>query len=226
MRKILLALLLPLALVPLAAARGFEIDYFSPTGVTIGTSKGGDVFSITYGLWFDSHDFKEKEEEEQEYSHRMSYYSEKVEVEKTKSSTNVGPYIQFDWAILPFSIGGISAGFNVGAQLAALYSSEFGTEVAYAPMIGLQARYGAFDAILGWKGALYIVEAISTDVPIQIHHSFHLGLKYFVGKRGFTNDASSKGDSSSTGGANGGNGDSTGDTRILNGSHSYIRRVY
>lgn len=214
MKKILLLLFLSVALLSPLCARGFEVDYFSPNGFTLGTTQGGDTFSLAYGLWIDTHEFKYRE------SKRYGYASD--------TSKFLGPYIQFDWAILPFelNLGGrnVKFGGNLGFQYAVLYTSsdlKSHAEVAFAPMISLQARYEAFDVTLGWKGTHYIIEEYAENWGGDSHNSFQLGIRYTIGKRGWTRKTS---------GNSKGNGDNSdeivsGRTRILNGSHSYIRRM-
>ncbi|MBQ9281474.1 MAG: hypothetical protein IJ207_04665 [Treponema sp.] len=208
MKKTFFCFFLLISLFSHLFARGFEIDYFSPNGFTLGTNHGEDVFSLGYGLWVDTHEFKYRE------SDRYGYSSD--------TSKFIGPYIQLDWAILPFdlNVGGhnIKFGGNIGLQYGILYTSsdlKSHVEISYAPMISLQARYEAFDVTLGWKGTHYMIEEFAEDWDGDSHNSFQLGIRYTIGKRGWR--VKSKSDSNS-------NEIISGRTRILNGSRSQIRR--
>lgn len=181
-----------------AFASGLVVDYFSPAGITFGANSGGDIFSCAYGLWIDSHSF-DKITEHSDYVYTSSYsgYYDYYETTESSSSTNVGPYIQLDWSILPIKFNVASSemrlGVNIGTQLAILYSSEFSVDIAPAFLIGAQARYKKFDLTLGWKGTLYVQEVIRSlddydgdDDKVDgngFHNSFQLGFRYHFGNR-------------------------------------------
>ncbi len=176
-----------------AFAKGLVIDYFSPSGVTFGANFGGDVFSCAYGLWIDKHDLTKVTED---WNYSEYNYEERKE---TVSTTNVGPYIQLDWSILPIKFNVASnemrIGANIGAQMAILYNSEFDCDIASSFLLGVQARYKNFDLTLGWKETVYFQELIRSsddydDDPEEykvdgngIHNSFQMGFKYHFGNR-------------------------------------------
>lgn len=198
MKKIFLALCFSLFACG-AFAKGLVIDYFSPSGVTFGANFGGDIFSCAYGLWIDKHDLTKVTEQwnyNYEYEYSSGYYEETKE---TVSATNVGPYIQLDWSILPIKVNVASSemriGANIGAQMAILYNSEFDCDIASSFLLGVQARYKNFDLTLGWKETVYFQEVIRSSDDFEdnseeykvdgngIHNSFQMGFKYHFGNR-------------------------------------------
>lgn len=104
-------------------------------------------FSCAYGLLIDKHDLPKVAE----YWNYSGYNYE--ESKETVSTTNVGPYIQLDWSILPIKFNvapnEMRIGANIGAQMAILYNSEFDCDIASSFLLGVQARYKNFDLTLG-----------------------------------------------------------------------------
>lgn len=214
MKKIFLAFCL-LAFGSGLFALGLSTSYFSPSGATVGVANGGDVFSLGYGLWIDSHTFTSTHNNYYNNSYYGSYYSSSTTT--TESTFDFGPYVQLDWAILPikFNLGAnqMAIGINTGIQVAALYSSYYSFDIALAGLLNAQIRYKNFDVLLGYKPSLYFMEMMGEGM--SLHSSFQIGLRYYFGKRGFKKSSSSSPDSYNS------PSDNT-NTRVINGS-SIIR---
>ncbi len=163
-------------------ALGLSASYFSPSGATVGIANEGDVFSLGYGLWIDSHTFT---------STHDNYYNSTTTT--TEYTFDFGPYVQLNWSILPikFNLGAnqMAIGINTGIQVAALYSSYYTFDIALAGLLNAQIRYKNFDLLLGYKPSLYFTEMINEGM--SLHSSFQIGLRYYFGKRGFKKSSSS-----------------------------------
>lgn len=191
MKKIFLAICFSLCACG-AFAKGLVIDYFSPSGVTFGANIGGDIFSCAYGVWLDTHGLKINNE----YNDYGSSYSSYETTTKVSSTTNIGPYIQVDWSILPIKFNIASSqmriGANIGAQVAILYSTALDFDIAAGFLLGVQGRYKNFDLTLGWKGTLYCFEIGYSEC---FYNSCQIGFRYHFGNRN-TQKSSSVGSSS------------------------------
>lgn len=178
MKKIFLAICFSLCACG-AFAKGLVFDYFSPSGVTFGANIGGDIFSCAYGVWLDTHDLKINH-----YSSSYGSYSSYETTTEASSTTNVGPYIQVDWSILPIKFNIASSqmriGANIGAQVAILYSTALNFDIATGFLLGVQGRYKNFDLTLGWKGTLYWNEMIYSEC---FYNSCQMGFRYHFGNR-------------------------------------------
>ena len=229
MKKIFLSFLLFLLMIP-AFSLGFEFDFFSGTGFTAGFTTASEVFNRSWGIWFDSRDV----EYEYEYkSDNGSYYSTTKKATYSDTRKTVGPYMQFDWSILPFDIAGIAkCGFNVGFKVAAGYVSsekdivDAPFDMIWAPMISAMGRWRDLDITLGWKGAFHLADyAVGNkrddDDELQKGgwvNSFQIGVKYVLGGRHSSSDSSSESSADSSSAKSGSQDTYNRETSIISGS--------
>lgn len=228
MKKIFLSFLLFLLMIP-AFSLGFEFDFFSGTGFTAGFTTASEVFNRSWGIWFDSRDV------EYEYEGYNSTTKRSTIKKATYSDTRktVGPYMQFDWSILPFDIAGIAkCGFNVGFKVAAGYvSSEKDIDDApfdmiWAPMISAMGRWRDLDITLGWQGAFHLADILAgnkrdDDDKLQkggFVSSFQIGVKYVLGGRHSSSDSSSESSADSSSAKSGSQDTYNRGTSIISGS--------
>ena len=219
MKKAFLSFFLLLLMIP-AFSLGFEFDFFTGTGFTAGFTSKGDVFNRSWGIWFDSRDV--------EYSYKKtSGYNTYSGTYKDTRKT-VGPYMQFDWTLLPFNIAGIAKlGFNLGFKTAIGYVSSKNEQVdmpfdmILAPMISAVGRWNNLDVTLGWQGALHLAEffkgnRVNEDDELKKGgwvNSFQIGVKYVIGGRHSSSSNGTTEHSEGTGSQSIG-----GRTTIINGS--------
>ncbi len=228
MKKIFLSFLLFLLMIP-AFSLGFEFDFFSGTGFTAGFTTASEVFNRSWGIWFDSRDV------EYEYEGYNSTTKRSTIKKATYSDTRktVGPYMQFDWSILPFDIAGIAkCGFNVGFKVAAGYVSsekdivDAPFDMIWAPMISAMGRWRDLDITLGWQGALHLADYVAgnkrdDDDKLQrgvFLSSFQIGVKYVLGGRHSSSDSSSESSADSSSAKSGSQDTYNRGTSIISGS--------
>ena len=223
MKKIFLSFLLFLLMIP-AFSLGFEFDFFSGTGFTAGFTTASEVFNRSWGIWFDSRDV------EYEYE---GYNSTIKKATYSDTRKTVGPYMQFDWSILPFDIAGIAkCGFNVGFKVAAGYVSsekdivDAPFDMIWAPMISAMGRWRDLDITLGWQGALHLADYVAgnkrdDDDKLQrgvFLSSFQIGVKYVLGGRHSSSDSSSESSADSSSAKSGSQDTYNRGTSIISGS--------
>lgn len=229
MKKIFLSFLLFLLMIP-AFSLGFEFDFFSGTGFTAGFTTASEVFNRSWGIWFDSRDV----EYEYDYkSYNSSYSSTTKKATYSDTRKTVGPYMQFDWSILPFDIAGIAkCGFNVGFKVATGYVSsekdivDASFDMIWAPMISAMGRWRDLDITLGWKGALHLADYFAgnkRDENDELQkggwvNSFQIGVKYVIGGRHSSSDSSSESSADSSSAKSGSQDTYNRGTSIISGS--------
>ena len=230
MKKIFLSFLLFLLMIP-AFSLGFEFDFFSGTGFTAGFTTASEVFNRSWGIWFDSRDVEYSYEYESYNS--SSYYSTIKTATYSDTRKTVGPYMQFDWSILPFDIAGIAkCGFNVGFKVATGYVSsgkdmvDAQFDMVWAPMISAMGRWRDLDITLGWQGAIHIADYFAgnkRDENDELQkggwvNSFQIGVKYVLGGRHSSSDSSSESSADSSSAKSGSQDTYNRETSIISGS--------